>query len=279
MVRARGFTLIEIVVVLLIIAVLIAMAATITRGTIAAQKRSITATRMANVEAALVQFVLQRRRLPCPADGTKAASANDAGTETARNAATGCTTTQAGGVVPWRELGLTENDATDGWDRRLTYRVSPALAADNGMDLSACDPVGTSGLAGTVCAACPSSTTACTPPSAYLAGKGLEVRNYDGATVLMNPAGTPHTGAAYVMISPGESGGGGYINTGVLGVSTATDSAQEQRNYADRVYVAGTTYYVDSGVDTSDATHFDDIVVRPSVLGVAVKAGLGPRTH
>ena len=79
--RSNGFTLVEIVVVLLIFGIVLAMAAAITRGVVASQKRSLTATRMATVDAALVQFVVQQRRLPCPADGTKASSDTNAGVE------------------------------------------------------------------------------------------------------------------------------------------------------------------------------------------------------
>ena len=54
--RQRGFTLIEIVVVMLVLAILIAMAAALTRGVMAGQKRSLTVTRIQTVDAALVQF-------------------------------------------------------------------------------------------------------------------------------------------------------------------------------------------------------------------------------
>jgi hypothetical protein len=37
---------------------------------------------------------------------------------------------------------------------------------------------------------------------------------------------------------------------------------------------------VDDGIsDVSGATHFDDVVSRPTVLTVINKAGLGPRSH
>ena len=275
---ARGFTLIEILVVMLIFGIVIAMAAAITRGVTAGQKRTLTATRMAAIDAALVQFVSQQKRLPCPADGTKLSSAVDAGVE--MRAAGACTGNQQNGVVPWRSLGLTENDATDGWDRRLTYRVGPSLAADNGMNMSWCDPAGTAGLgaAPNFCAN-PCTSTGCTSPSNFLAGRGLKVQNV-AATVLMDPAASPHTGAAYVVISAGESGGGGYLNSGQLATSTVGDGTEEMKNYASLPYAGVATYYVDDSLyEVADANHFDDVVLRPSVLSVATKAGLGPRVH
>ena len=279
--KARGFTLFEIVVVLLVIGIIIAMAATITRGVTAAKRRSITATRIATVDAALVSYVSQQRRLPCPANGTLASSNANAGTENGRTAA-GCSATYTNAIVPWRDLGLTEADATDGWDRRLTYRVQPGLAADNAMDMSWCDPAGTEGGATprTCNAACTSTALAsCTPPSGYLTGRGLTVKNVAGTTH-MNPAAAPHTGAAYVVISHGETGGGGYLNTGQLATSTVTDGTEEAKNYANVAFDAALSYYVDDVTnDASGATHFDDVVSRPSLISVIAKAGLGPRQH
>lgn len=282
--RASGFTLIEIVVVIVILAVLIAMAAALTRGVTAAQKRSLTVTRLAAADAALAQFVSQQRRLPCPANGTLVSSDANAGTETARTDPAGCTTNQQHGVLPWRALGLSEADATDGWDRRLTYRIDPALAAQNGMNMSWCDPAGTGAAGGSPnqCnPACVSTNLAlCTSPSNFLANRGLEVRNKAGTT-LMNPAGSPHTGAAYVVISAGESGGGAYLNSGQLGTSTVGDGTEELKNYASLPFTSvAVTHYVDDSLsEVNDTTHFDDMVSRPSLLGVVTRAGLGPRSH
>lgn len=282
--RATGFTLIEIVMVLLIFGIVVAMAAAITRGVAASQKRSLTATRMAGIDAALAQFVQQQRRLPCPANGTLASSNNNAGVEGARNAG-GCTGNQQNGVVPFRALALTETDATDGWDRRLTYRLDPLLGADGGMDMSGCDPAGTqAGATPRACnAGCVSTNMAlCTPPVDFLRGRGLIVRNVAG-TVLMDPqtaTAFPPTGAAYVLISHGESGGGAYINSGTLTASAVGEGNEEMKNYASLPHTAGVTYYLDDSLmETPGVTHFDDVVSRPSVLSVASKAGLAPRTH
>ena len=276
----RGFTLIEILVVVVILGLVMAMAAVLLRSVSATQKRSITGSRMANVEAAIVQFVMQQKRMPCPADGTQPASTGGAEMWAA---GPGTCTTQQNGVVPWRSLGLSAADATDGWDRRMTYRVGSTLVAASAMDLSWCDPAGTGGLSGLVCnITCTSSSPGnCTPPSTYLSGKGLAVKNLAGTDVMFpngNPAGTPpFTGAAYILLSHGESGGGAYLDNGVLSTSTTTDGTEEQKNYAN---LALGGYYVDDQVtDVAGANHFDDVVLRPSVLSVANKAALGPRAH
>lgn len=276
--RARGFTLIEIAVVIAILAIFIAMAASLTRGLTAGQKRSTTATRIATVDAALAQFVTQNKRLPCPANGTLASADVNAGVEGGRLAATGCTGNQQNGVVPWRALGIAEIDATDGWDRRLTYRVFPLLAADNMMDITKCDPAGTAAVAaGGACVTPCSTAVTCTSPSNFLNSKGLKVRNLAGV-LLMDPTVAPFIGAAYVVVSHGESGGGGYLNSGVLGASSVGDGTEEMKNYASAQYVPATSYYVDDGIaDAAGVNHFDDIVSRPTIMGVAAKAGLGPR--
>jgi prepilin-type N-terminal cleavage/methylation domain-containing protein len=279
---ARGFTLIEIVVVLFILGVAIAMAVALTNALTASQRLSTTTARLQTVDAAIVQYVMQQKRLPCPADGTLASTDANAGIENPANrtAGAGCTTNEAGGVVPWRTLGLSEQDATDGWNHRLTYRIQPALAADNALDMSWCDPAGSGGLNGGVCNnGCTSASLGnCTPPSTYLQNKGLQIKNVAG-TALMDPTTAPYTGAAYVVISAGSTGGGAYLASGQLSTSTTTDGTQEQKNYASAAYVAGSYYVDDSISDSAGTTHFDDIVSRPALLTVINKAGLGPRSH
>jgi prepilin-type N-terminal cleavage/methylation domain-containing protein len=275
----NGFTLVEILMVLVIVGILLAMAAVLTRGVSAAQKRSLTATRLAGVDAALVQFVMQQRRLPCPADGTIASGLANAGAE---SCALG---NQVNGVVPWVALGIPEVDATDGWDRRFTYRVDPNLvvvSTPGAMDMSSCDPVGGTTLGpGSSCVSpCPTPGTSCTNPTSYLIGKGLTVKDAVGNTLMTPPTAIPSTktGAAYVVISHGETGGGAYLNSGTLTTSTTIDGTEEQKNYVTTPVTQ--PYYLDDSVSgLAGPSHFDDIVSRPSVLAVITKAALGPRSH
>ena len=83
-----------------------------------------------------------------------------------------------------------------------------------------------------------------------------------------------------MLISHGESGGGGYTSDGVLAPTTSTDGTEEVKNYANLAYTAGVTFYLDDTVnDTAGVSHFDDVVSRPALLTVIMKAGLGPRSH
>jgi prepilin-type N-terminal cleavage/methylation domain-containing protein len=270
--RARGFTLVEIAVVIVIAALMIALFAALGTGLLAQQRRQTTLNRLAAIDAALVQYVQQKKRLPCPADGT-----GTAGTEINRVAA-GCTD-ETNGVAPWAELGLTPSDIEDGWGRRVTYRVAAVLAGDNKMDMSKCDPAGTGALdagGGCLTTICTSAdSTLCTPPATYLNGKGLTIQNVAGTT--LTSTASPNTAAAYVLISHGETGDGGYLSTGVLYGSCGNAGNQEQKNCADAALQA---YYVDDQIsDVAGATHFDDMVLRPTILSVITRAGLGPRSH
>jgi prepilin-type N-terminal cleavage/methylation domain-containing protein len=275
----RGFTLIEIMVVMVIVTILLAMAVRITAGIRDATVRSTTAAKLAGVDVALTNFVMVSRRLPCPADGALPATDANAGREL-RTDGVNCDNNQARGVVPWVTLGIPEIAGTDGYDTRITYRVTPTAAKDEGMNFTSCDTVGSASAADTPsgCGACVNMGTGvpigCVSPATAIAGKGLEIRTV-GNTVVAGPAS--NTGAAYVLVSHGENRGGGYGPSGVLQGESVASGSGELQNVAN---AALQSFYVDDEASLAAApAHFDDIVSRPTLLTVAQRAALSPRMH
>jgi prepilin-type N-terminal cleavage/methylation domain-containing protein len=259
--RDRGFTLVEIAVVIVILGLILTMLLGISSTMIAQQRRDSTRARLIAVETALTLFASQNQRLPCPADGTLVSTDANA--------------------------GLAEADVTDGWGTRLTYRASPDFVKQGSMNMVTCDPGGTSGgaaLAAPTGYCNPLCTTPfvagnCTMPSGVTAGRGLTVQNLNPVpTKIMDPAAIPSTGAAYIVISHGENRAGGYDSQGILQAATGPALGTEEGRNAANVALGG--YYVDDFPVYLDGTgHFDDFLIRPTILTVATRAQLGPRAH
>lgn len=281
--RTRGFTLVELSVVLVILGLIGGTLFSISSAMMSVQRSETTRAKLKAIDAALVSFVAINRRLPCPANGALAT-----GTEVFGDQANPCLD-QANGVVPWVNLGLTASDIEDGWGTRITYRMDPYLARTSAMDMSLCDPAGTiagapvdgnapsrntCGLAGSCTAA---NLLLCVTPTQFLAAKGVQIRDAVGGTILMDPSLTPSTGAAYVLISHGENRSGGFNDGGtVLSATLAVEGTNETQNRVD----TSLAYYIDAPQQyTQDSTRFDDFVLRPSIISVIQRASLGPRSH
>lgn len=306
--RARkhhGFSLVEMAMVLLIIGVVMAIAMPITGSVMDASNRTKTSATLQGIQTALTNFVAQNRRLPCPADGSIASGAANAGVE-ARVAATGvCLLTpgagaagETRGVVPWVTLGISEAEARDAWNNRITYRVPPGPAGmtqTDALNMSDCD-AGSTFVAGPVTACnggCTSATlgTICTRPTDFLTNRGLQL--YDGsANCLLDPFAAVPTGAAYVLISHGANRAGGYMSSGALvpaaGASPPQSPLEAVNNNGVVLKVpavsctggAGGLYYVNAPFgEGAGVSHFDDIVVAQSIMNLVTAAGVGPRVH
>jgi len=71
----------------------------------------------------LAAYVQRTNALPCPAD-----PAIDPMSRGFGFARTACGIDTTDGILPFRTLNLSEHDARDGWDRFMTYKISPVLA-------------------------------------------------------------------------------------------------------------------------------------------------------
>ena len=188
--RARGFSLVEMALVLLIVGLLAAVFLPLTSTMLDNNRRKETRAKLEALEQAMVRFVMVNRRLPCPADGSLRSNSPDYGVEL-RTPATGVCTAINTGVVPWRSLGLAANDAADAWNTQITYRTRDGLPAhgslgltlNRALDMGMCDPLGAGArdnqqlLAGHLrsgCLPCASANPSlCTSPLSWLTGRGL----------------------------------------------------------------------------------------------------------
>lgn len=300
----RGFTLVEIAIVMVIMGFALGMLLPMTAGMLKAQKGKNAQIKLTTIDTALANYVALNRRLPCPANGTLPSANVNAGREILTGGGLCNPATQINGVVPWVTLGLSEDDAMDPWFGRILYRVDPQLARGIAaplpnllMNMTTCDPIGTSVAAlpanGRCQSTVPCITTPanCHSPATFLANKGLDTWNGVGAAAGWANrtnnrglvGGNPRTGAAYVLISQGPSSTGAYNSGGALQAGTIPAGTNEIPNQNGRVIAIpsalATTYREAPISDAVSVQHFDDYLSHPTIMAVLQKANLGPRTN
>ena len=124
----NGFTLIEISIVLLIVALLLGGLLPTLSAQVDQQHRQETRKQMDEIQQALIGFAASQPtpRLPCPADPTKVSGTAGAGVED-------CSGSRTVGVIPWVTLGTSETDA---WGRRFTYASPTSFTSATGFTLT-----------------------------------------------------------------------------------------------------------------------------------------------
>lgn len=139
--RVKGFTLLEMSVVLVIIGVVIGMGTATYLASVEKKAEDITRERIYAVQKALYVYAKGLYRLPCPASLTQAVDTANFGVEAATPgtctggtpAANFSTSLVVQGGVPTKTLSLSDDYAFDGWGRRITYTVDKAYTASSAM--------------------------------------------------------------------------------------------------------------------------------------------------
>lgn len=200
------------------------------------QKRELTFKRMEALQTAILNYRRKNHRLPCPAVGSYTIASQYMGVEAANpgsctggTPAAGFTAANiAGGTVPTRTLGLSDDFMLDGWGRRFTYAV----------DMRA--------------------TSACSFVTYEMddATVGFTINNASGSAITSN--------AWYTIISHGQNGHGGYLPSGVR-YSANSSNTDEQTNCHCDASAAATAFggvFVDKPATLSSASalnRYDDI--------------------
>lgn len=133
--RGTGFTLVEMAAVILIIGIVSSGLVIGVPQYLNHKKIEVTNTKMDFLLSNLSNYAQRHYRLPCPADvsGANRGLERDGGDcLRADNAANDDAALYAKsvGVIPWKELGLTESDVIDGWGRYITYKPAPHLTVN-----------------------------------------------------------------------------------------------------------------------------------------------------
>ena len=203
----HGFTLIEMSIVIVIIGIILSMSMSVLTRQV--QRTALVSTKdnADQVIDAVANFLYQHNRLPCPA----APNGSGASFGQERNSCTNVA--NAGGIVPFKTLGLTEAQAKDGYKRYLTYRVTPALASSSFTALT------------DYCAVSDSARSS-----------DIDIRDENNNSV------SPGSVIAVAIISHGENGYGAYTGNGnnqysaTAGSNDEDENADEDENLVDRPF-------------------------------------------
>ena len=258
--RQRGFSLVEIAVVLVITGLALGTGLALLNARMAQAKVDTTKTRVEAIRQAMTIFVSQNYRLPCPAaPGLTRGLANynieqvtGASGSQICTAASGLTnningTTPLGvsrGTVPCVTLGLSEDTCTDGWSSRFTYFVQNSAIRMTVNNVS--------GMQGTM------TVHKITPSAAATTTLGLSpTGNQINACSTTAGDNNCNLAAVAMVISHGANRGGGFMPVSATAVPSAGGaiSTYELENTDNNIRFIQNDY-IEQGVNA-----FDDVVL------------------
>lgn len=288
MLNNKGFSLIELALIMAVLAILISGGLSAGIGVTDERRREETTQKLDTIEAALQNFVTGRSRLPCPANITFDVSNVNFGREniagTVRNI-TGCTAvanqifsvavganTIYGSMVPVRTLGLPDDYAFDGWGRRIFYAVNGRATTWSTTAIAPAAPA-------------VSNTTPAFGGTGYVPGGAMAGANVDGGITVDVADGdrtidtwricatgttacTTNVGAVYVVFSAGRDGHGAWNRRGSARTNAAVTNVDTLKNCHctstaangafDNIFIQDDV--VVTNASSPDATRFDDLL-------------------
>ena len=234
--RAAGFTLVEMAVVLLIMAVLLGGLLPTLLSRVEQQRMNEVRKQLDEIEQAAIGYALINGRLPCPS------SSSSNGVESfaaGGNAANGNCLNNYNGFVPAATLGLNTTDgyAVDPWNNRIHY----ALTRSNGNAFTSLNGMSTIGMSSLTPDLLVCTTATGISSTSCAAGAALTVG----------------TGVPLVIYSTGRNGN--YGGTGID--ETANPNPNSTNN--DRVFVS----HIQTAGSAANG-EFDDVVIwlSPGIL-------------
>lgn len=262
--QTRGFTLIEISIVLVVIGLLLSGGLVALAPVLEQAKRTQTENTLTKIEDALLLYAIQNSCLPCPADATAAAiEGNQALASGAAHTADACADaanacfTGPDAVVPWLTLGIQRSDAIDEWGTWITYHLSTDADSNAGITSTpACDDF-QDALTSNGTAAGGFLRDNTTTPISFPQGC-LNVETPLAAFSTITPQ------AAYVLISHGPDTSGGYASEVVAGQARTNKfggaNTAQQENDAGNCDDTGAECHQGDPIDIDGDNYFDDIV-------------------
>jgi prepilin-type N-terminal cleavage/methylation domain-containing protein len=223
----RGFTLIEIAVVLMIMGLIVGAIFSFLTVKYEESYQQLTVTREQKIANSLAFFAQMHGYLPCPGKVKPSAGILVGNQDTLA-----CVTAiQRNGIVPFRVLGLTQTDVTDGFGNPISYAVSTTAVNPTGATQieAACRTTSSSWNAAGVNTNPTKAQFCCqkdaTPLKVFLDPTAMTTANLAASTQISatganfqavnTAAGSPSTMSsvsyfAYVLVSHGKNGMGSF---------------------------------------------------------------------
>lgn len=257
--KQRGFSLVEIALVLVIAGIALGAGLSVLGPRMEQARIDSSRERSEAVRMALVAFVAQNSRLPCPAaPGLVAGTigynveqvAGAAGAQTC-TAGSGLTNNIGGvtplgvsrGVIPCTTLGMPDDACTDAWGSRFTYFVQNAAVRLTANTVS--------GMRGSM------TVHTIVPPAAAVVTNGLApTGNQMNACSVTAGDNACNLAAVAMVISHGANRAGGFVSTSAAALPAAGGVSAYELENSDNDIRFIQNAYIREGVNS-----FDDIVV------------------